>query len=106
MKHDPAASPPPDQIALTLVVSNIAKSTKVSKRESRGLPTIKANYWIRRVFEQRFVDCHVHRGAVRCVVVIDIQRDKNRHSEQGRGIPWHCLKGYNTGCFDFARHDN
>ena len=28
------------------------------------------------------------------------------HSERSRGIPLNYRRGYNTGCLDFARHDN
>src|SRR5437016_10832751 len=71
VKHDPAARPTPDQIALVLIARDVRKSTKVSKRESRGLPAIKANGGNRGTAEQCFVNCHVHRRRTWNVIAIN-----------------------------------
>src|SRR6266513_4987199 len=76
VKNDPAASPAPDQIALTHIVSDISKLSKISKRQSRGSPSIESNRGDRYRIEQCFVDCHVHRRRVLVVVIINVERSE------------------------------
>jgi hypothetical protein len=43
VKNDSAARPSPDQIALRDIINDICEFSKISKRESRGVPSIKTN---------------------------------------------------------------
>src|SRR5947199_5047257 len=114
VKNDPAASPAPDQIALTHILSDISKLSKISKRESRGSPSIESNRGDRYRIEQCFVDCHVHRRRVLVVVIISTQ---GREQAPCRLLTFvipneveESLTASGAGniesCLDFARHDN
>src|SRR5947207_8781061 len=69
MENDSTTCPSSDQIAL--VLGYVRVSPKVTKRKRRMIPTIKPDRRKPRVFEQRFIDRHVHRRGAPDPIVTD-----------------------------------
>src|SRR5262245_17814315 len=62
------------------------KFSKITERQSRGVPTVKADRWHRRVLQKSFVYGHVHRRRMRNAVIKNVERGKHRHLASGAAI--------------------
>src|SRR6266516_7261002 len=91
VKDNATARPSPDQIALSRIIRDIGKFSKISKRKSKGLPSVKTNRRNLCCFKQSFIDCHVHGRGAWHEIVINVQRvnGPSCHVERSRDIS-HC----------------